>query len=219
MGYCPGAEEVALLDSCEMGTPCPTLIIKGGQGAVDHDIETCVLEGLRDEVTGVYEILMLDGFSGGTTRLYVHGGVVDRVTLGTTDVVVCPERAAWLAAETCQLAPPAFFADCLEAPLPKPECSQQLENWVSDCFSPPQACLDGFVLPVARAHGSVPRSAWHFADRVVPLGRPLLVDDARLQDRCVLGAGLGLPFIAYRGLEAPGPGGSVVVVQEAAFAR
>lgn len=142
-GYCPGSEDVQLLDACGLPSPCAPLLVSREVGATDHDNERCILEHLRDRVDGVYDVVS----SGGelpleTQRLYVYGGRVARVQAIQTDVMDCPlQQSSWGPAEGCEPAAPEFFTDCLEGAL-APDCVLQLENWVSQCSSPAAPCSE-----------------------------------------------------------------------------
>lgn len=141
-GYCAGSEEVRMLDACVPANACGVLLVDPEFGAVSHDIERCVLEGLRDRVDGVYDVLTGNGFASDTTRLYVYNGVVARILAQHSDILICPERSDWLPGESCELAPAEFFSSCMEAPIPDPECIHQVENWVTNCGGAPAPCFE-----------------------------------------------------------------------------
>jgi hypothetical protein len=133
-GYCLGDEDRRALDECALPWPCDPLLVDPQQGAFDHAVEACVLEGLGARTPGVYEVITSGGFSTATTRFYVFGADdVARIELMSDDVVSCPETSDWGSASRCTLASEAFFASCFE-PLPEgEECVLAIDAWVSEC--------------------------------------------------------------------------------------
>ncbi len=141
LGYCPGDEDRRALDECGLDWACDPLIVDPQFGAVDHEAEACVLEGLGARTPGIYEVFTSFGLSTEATRFYVFGGdEVARIELTSDDVLMCPQVSDWSSASTCTLASPDYFAACL-APQPEgPECLFELEAWVTDCVSDPATC-------------------------------------------------------------------------------
>lgn len=139
-GYCRGDEERRALDECGLATPCPVLFVDGEHGAFEHDVEQCVLEGLRDHVPGVYEGTVNNGFSADTTRYYVFGSEVARLEMHTDDLIICPAVSDWGAAERCTLQPSDFFASCMMPASTEGECIHLTDEWVLDCTTEPPSC-------------------------------------------------------------------------------
>lgn len=139
-GYCLGDQDRRALDACGLESPCPVLYVDPRFGAVDHEAETCVLEGLRDRVAGIYEITLSGSFGSDTVRYYVFGEEVERITFASDDVILCPLVSDWSTAARCALQPSEFFASCLAPPGPETPCVATPEEWVLDCIDDAPAC-------------------------------------------------------------------------------
>jgi hypothetical protein len=140
-GYCRGDEDRRALDECGLATPCDVLFADSEFGAFDHDVERCVLEGLRDGVPGVYEIAFSSGgFSVDMTRYYVFGSEVARLSIHVDDIIECPLVSDWSAADRCTLQPSEFFASCMMPASTDDGCIDLADEWVLDCAIEPPAC-------------------------------------------------------------------------------
>jgi hypothetical protein len=139
-GYCAGDEDRKVLDGCGLESPCAALVVEEGLGVVDHEAEQCVLESLRDRVTGMYEITTFSGFSSETIRYYVFDRNVQRVVQSSDDVLTCPVTSDWSASSTCTLESSAYFEACLAPPPEGEECVLAPDLWVTDCVDAPASC-------------------------------------------------------------------------------
>jgi hypothetical protein len=139
-GYCRGDEDRRALDECGLATPCAPLYADSELGVFDHEIEQCVLQGLRDGVPGVYEVGFVSGFSSDTTRYYVFGSEVARIEMHIDDIIQCPLVSDWSVADRCTLQSTEFFATCMMPASTEGECIYLVDEWVLDCATEPPAC-------------------------------------------------------------------------------
>jgi hypothetical protein len=139
-GYCRGDEDRRALDECGLETPCEVLFADEEFGTIDHEAEQCVLQGLRDRVPGIYEVSFTGGFSIDTTRYYVFGDEIARISVHLDDIIECPLVSDWSVADRCSLQPSEFFQTCMMPANPDEECIDLVAEWVLDCATEPPVC-------------------------------------------------------------------------------
>jgi len=136
---CPYEVDVALLDACEVQTPCgPTQVHHAGGPASAYD--TCVLTALRDRAPGMVEA-SIHYYYEETSRAYLDGTEQGQVlTRHLVDHCVDAHNDTWQPTQRCTLAPPEVFDACLAATGDELTACLRREAWFTECTPEPASC-------------------------------------------------------------------------------
>lgn len=152
----PDSQDFAEMEACKLAPICDTYLHPQAEGSLYHGdidapdilpVETCILTGLRDGTPGRYIYGIDSQFTNGddqrTYLIHVHA---DRTLTfavhrkgSTFDGEETSSYDGHDPAQTCTLAEPQFFTDCLEATTDHDACFANLKWWI-DCAEQGPRC-------------------------------------------------------------------------------